>query len=132
MNVREDVMNFEGETGGGLMKVLMGTVLAAAFGGIVHWLRHPKGGHTILAFLIAVTTSAFVGMQTHFLMLHLNASEALQFAVAGACGYSAGTLLDSIGPLLVRYAYKRLGLEYRNPKRRREDFTEDANARAGK
>ena len=110
------------------MKLLMGTMLAATLGGIVHWLRHPRGGHTIIAFLIAVTTSAFVGMQAHFLMQYLGAPESLQFAVAGASGYSAGTLLDSVGPLLVRYAYKRLGLECPTPKRRREDAENDANA----
>ena len=104
-----------------MMKLLMGTMLAATLGGIVHWLRHPRGGHTIIAFLIAVATSAFVGMQAHFLMQYVGAPESLQFAVAGASGYSAGTLLDSVGPLLVRYAYKRLGVDYPTPKRRRED-----------
>ena len=118
-----EVVHFEGEDGS-RMKMFIGTVLAAALGGVVHWLRHPKGGHTILAFIIAVATSAFVGMQAHFLMRYLGAAESLQFAVAGAAGYSAGTLLDSVGPLMVRWAYSKLGIQYQAPRRRADDPVE--------
>ena len=109
------------EQGDGGLKLLIGTITAAALGGIVHWMRDPKGGYTIVAFIVAVTTAAFVGMQAHFLMRYLGFAEELQFAVSGACGYGAGALLDAAVPMIVQLGYKRLGLKYPDPKRRSDD-----------
>lgn len=92
------------------MKVLLGTVTAAALGGIVHWMRDPKGGFSVAACVVSVTTAAFVGMQAHFLMRYLDFAEELQFAVAGACGYGGGALLDAAAPLMIRWGYEKLGL----------------------
>lgn len=93
-------------------RTLFGTMLAACLGGMVHWMRHPKGGYTIVAFCISVTTAAFVGMQAHFILRWMGCAEELQFAVSGAAGYGGGALLDAAVPLMIRWGYKRLGLEY--------------------
>lgn len=110
------------------MKTLYGTILAACLGGVVHWMRHPKGGYTVFAFLVSICTAAFVGMQAHFIMRWMGFAEELQFAVAGAVGYGGGALLDAAVPMMIRYGYKRLGLEFPEPRRRasdREDTEED-------
>ena len=100
------------------MKTLCGVMLGACLGGIVRWMRHPKGGYTLFAFLISVCTAAFVGMQAHFLLVALGYGETMQFAVSGIAGYGGGTLLDAGIPMLIRYGYKRLGIEFPEPKRR--------------
>ena len=103
------------------MKTLFGTMLAACLGGVVRWMRRPKGGYTLFAFLVSVCTAAFVGMQAHFLLVFLGYGENLQFAVSGIAGYGGGTFLDAGIPMLIRYAHKRLGLEYPEPRRRVSD-----------
>lgn len=105
-------------------ETLFGALLASCLGGVVHWMRHPKGGYTIFAFLVSVCTAAFVGMQAHFIMHWMGFAEELQFAVAGAAGYGGGALLDAAVPMLIRYGYKRLGLEYPEPRRRASDWGE--------
>ena len=106
------------------MRTLYGTILAACLGGVVHWMRHPKGGYTVFAFLVSVCTAAFVGMQAHFIMRWMGFAEELQFAVAGAAGYGGGALLDAAVPMMIRYGYKKLGLEFPEPKRRTTDGEE--------
>lgn len=105
-------------------ETLFGALLASCLGGAVHWMRHPKGGYTIVAFCISVTTAAFVGMLAHFLLAFLGYSENLQFAVSGIAGYGGGTFLDAGIPMLIRYGYKRLGMEYPEPRRRASDREE--------
>jgi hypothetical protein len=99
---------------------LFGMLCLAALGGVVRWLRN-KDRHTLFSFLLALITSAFIGLQVHFLMRYLAVDQNLQFALAGACGYSSGALLDAVTPLLIRWGYKRMGVEYAAPKRRAED-----------
>ena len=106
------------------MRTLYGTILAACLGGVVHWMRHPKGGYTVFAFLVSVCTAAFVGMQAHFIMRWMGFAEELQFAVAGAAGYGGGALLDAAVPMMIRYGYKKLGLEFPEPRRRTTDWEE--------
>ena len=106
------------------MRTLYGTILAACLGGVVHWMRHPKGGYTVFAFLVSVCTAAFVGMQAHFVMRWMGFAEELQFAVAGAAGYGGGALLDAAVPMMIRYGYKKLGLEFPEPKQRTTDREE--------
>jgi hypothetical protein len=93
----------------------------ASLGGIVRWFRG-KGKHTWFSFFLALLTSAFVGLQAHFFMRYFGINQDLQFALAGACGYGAGQLLDAVTPLLIRWGYKRLGVEYPAPRRRAEDM----------
>ena len=104
------------------MRTLYGTILAACLGGVVHWMRHLKGGYTVFAFLVSVCTAAFVGMQAHFIMRWMGFAEELQFAVAGAAGYGGGALLDAAVPMMIRYGYKKLGLEFPEPKRRTTEW----------
>ena len=113
------------------MKTLYGTILAACLGGAVHWMRHPKGGYTVFAFLVSVCTAAFVGMQAYFIMRWMGFAEELQFAVAGAAGYGGGALLDAAVPMMIRYGYKRLGLEFPEPRRRASDWEETEEDNAG-
>jgi hypothetical protein len=87
---------------------------------MVRWIRN-KDKHTWFSFFLALFTSAFIGLQVHFLARYLGINQDLQFALAGACGYGAGQLLDSVTPLLIRWGYKRLGVEYPSPRRRAED-----------
>ena len=108
-------------------ETLFGALLASCLGGVVHWMRHPKGGYTIFAFLVSVCTAAFVGMQAHFIMHWMGFAEELQFAVAGAVGYGGGALLDAAVPMMIRYGYKKLGLEYPEPRRRGSDREESSN-----
>ncbi len=105
-------------------ETLFGALLASCLGGVVHWMRHPKGGYTVFAFLVSVCTAAFVGMQAHFIMRWMGFAEELQFAVAGAAGYGGGALLDAAVPMMIRYGYKRLGMEYPEPRRRASDREE--------
>ena len=105
-------------------ETLFGALLASCLGGVVHWMRHPRGGYTIVAFCISVTTAAFVGMLAHFLLAFLGYGENLQFAVSGIAGYGGGTFLDAGIPMLIRYGYKRLGMEYPEPRRRASDREE--------
>ena len=117
----------ESDMDGVQMKTLYGTTLAACLGGVVHWMRRPKGGYTVFAFLVSVCTAAFVGMQAHFIMRWMGFAEELQFAVAGAVGYGGGALLDAAVPMMIRYGYKKLGLEYPEPRRRGSDREESSN-----
>ena len=105
-------------------ETLLGTLLASCLGGAVHWMRHPRSGYTIVAFCVSVTTAAFVGMLAHFLLAFLGYGENLQFAVAGIAGYGGGTFLDAGIPMLIRYCYKRLDMEYPEPKRQTNDWEE--------
>jgi hypothetical protein len=75
----------------------------------------------LFSFFLALATSAFVGLQTHFFMRYFGLSQDLQFAIAGACGYGAGQLLDAVTPLMIRWCYKRLNVEYPAPRRRAGD-----------
>ena len=109
------------------MQMLIASIVIAATGGAVQWVRHAKKDFSLFAFLTAILTSAFVGMQTHFLMQYLDFPESLRYSVVGVAGYGSGTLLDAVVPLLVRWAYKRLGLAYPTPRRRAEDYTEEAS-----
>ena len=117
----------ESDMDGVQMKTLYGTILAACLGGVVHWMWHPKGGYTVFAFLVSVCTAAFVGMQAPFIMRWMGFAEELQFAVAGAVGYGGGALLDAAVPMMIRYGYKKLGLEYPEPRRRGSDREESSN-----
>ena len=119
--MKQGVVKIDGTQGDVNVKLLLGTVSAATLGGIVHWLRDPRGGHSVLAFLISVATAAFVGMQAHFIMRYLGFAEELQFAVAGACGYGGGALLDAAVPMIIKWGYKRIGVEYIDPQRRASD-----------
>ena len=112
------------------MRTLYRTILAACLGGVVHWMRHPKDGYTVFAFLVSVCTAAFVGMQAHFLLVALGYGETMQFAVSGIAGYGGGTLLDAGIPMLIRYGYKRLGIESPEPKRRALDREEEPHDEA--
>ena len=105
-------------------ETLLGALLASCLGGVVHWMRHPRGGYTIVAFCVSVFTAAFVGMLAHFLLAFLGYGENLQFAVAGIAGYGGGTFLDAGIPMLIRYGYKRLGMEFPEPKRQTTDWEE--------
>jgi hypothetical protein len=114
-------LKFDGAGGNDAVRdTLFGMLCLASLGGVVRWLRN-KGKHTWFSFLLALLTSAFVGLQAHFFMRYLGFNQDLQFALAGACGYSAGALLDAVTPLLIRWGYKRMGVEYAPPKRRAED-----------
>ena len=88
-------------------ETLFGALLASCLGGVVHWMRHPRGGYTIVAFCVSVTTAAFVGMLAHFLLAFLGYGENFQFAVSGIAGYGGGTFLDAGIPMLIRYGYDR-------------------------
>jgi hypothetical protein len=116
----EKAIRFEGGGDGTVRDTLLGMLCLASLGGVVRWLRN-KGGHTLFGFFLALTTSAFVGLQAHFFMRYLGLNQDLQFALAGACGYGAGALLDAITPLMIRWAYQRLGVPYPNPQRRADD-----------
>ena len=72
------------------MKTLYGTILAACLGGAVHWMRHPKGGYTVFAFLVSVCTAAFVGMQAHFIMRWMGFAEELQLLKLPLAGLETG------------------------------------------
>ena len=109
---------------------LLGALLASCLGGAVHWMRHPRGGYTIVAFCVSVFTAAFVGMLAHFLLAFLGYGENLQFAVAGIAGYGGGTFLDAGIPMLIRYGYKRLGMEFPEPKRRASGREEEPHDEA--
>jgi hypothetical protein len=115
------VIEFEG-TGGNdaVRETLFGMLFLASLGGLVRWLRG-RGKHTWFSFFLALATSAFVGLQAHFFMRYLGVNQDLQFAIAGACGYGAGQLLDAVTPLLIRWGCKRLGVECPVPRRRAED-----------
>ena len=63
-------------------------------------------------------------MLAHFLLAFLGYGENLQFAVAGIAGYGGGTFLDAGIPMLIRYCYKRLDMEYPEPKRQTNDWEE--------
>jgi hypothetical protein len=115
------ILRFEGAGGNSAVReTLFGMLFLASLGGIVRWLRS-KNKHTVFSFLLALVTSAFIGLQVHFFMKYLGLDQDLQFAISGACGYSAGALLDALTPLLIRWGYKRLGVEYPPPCRRAED-----------
>jgi hypothetical protein len=115
------VLRFEGTGGNEAVRdTLFGMLCLASLGGVVRWMRN-KSKHTLFSFFLALTTSAFVGLQIHFFMRYLGLNQDLQFALAGACGYSAGALLDAVAPLLIRWGYRRLGVEYPTPHRRAED-----------
>jgi hypothetical protein len=114
------IVEFDGGGNGTVREALFGVLCLASLGGLVRWLRS-RNKHTWFSFLLALLTSAFVGLQAHFFMLYLGLDQNLQFAVSGACGYSAGALLDTMTPLIVRWSYKRLGVEYPEPRRRAED-----------
>jgi hypothetical protein len=115
------VLKFEGTGGNEAVRdTLFGMLCLASLGGVVRWLRN-KNKHTLFSFLLALATSAFVGLQAHFFMRYLGLNQDLQFAIAGACGYGAGQLLDAATPLMIRWGYKRLGVEYPVPRRRAED-----------
>jgi hypothetical protein len=109
-----------GGDNGTVREALVGMLCLASLGGMVRWLRN-KNKHTLFSFLLALMTSAFMGLQAHFFMRYLGVDQDLQFAVAGACGYGAGQLLDAVTPLMIRWGYKRLGVECPTPKRRAED-----------
>jgi hypothetical protein len=115
------VVEFDGGGGNGTVReALIGMLCLASLGGVVRWLRS-KGRHTLFSFLLALMTSAFVGLQAHFFMRYLGISQDLQFAFVGACGYGAGQLLDAVTPLLIRWGYKQMGVECPVPRRRAED-----------
>ena len=121
--MRGGVVRFE-DTGGGLakMKTLLASVVIAVTGGSVHWMRHSRKEFSWIAFLTSVFTAAFVGMQAHFMMRYLEIPESLQFSIVGVAGYGSGTLLDAAVPLMIRWAYKKLGLEMPPKRRRAEDY----------
>jgi hypothetical protein len=115
------VVRFDGGGGDGTVReTLFGMLLLASFGGLVRWLRG-RGKHTLFSFFLALLTSAFIGLQAHFFMRYFGIDQNLQFALSGACGYGAGQLLDAVTPLMIRWAYKRLGVECPMPRRRAED-----------
>jgi hypothetical protein len=115
------VARFDGGGGDGTLRdTLIGMLFLASLGGIVRWFRG-KGKHTLFSFFLALLTSAFVGLQAHFLMRYFGIDQNLQFALSGACGYGAGQLLDAVTPLMIRWTYKRLGVEYPTPQRRLGD-----------
>jgi hypothetical protein len=118
---RKNIAIFDGGGDGGTVReTLFGMLFLASLGGLVRWLRG-RGKHTWFSFFLALLTSAFVGLQAHFLMRYFGLDQNLQFAMAGACGYGAGQLLDAVTPLLIRWGCKRLGVECPVPKRRAED-----------
>ncbi|MDR1875863.1 MAG: phage holin family protein [Synergistaceae bacterium] len=109
-----------------MREAIISVLCLASLGGLVRWLRN-KNGHTWFSFLMALLTSAFVGLQVHFFMRYMGLDQNLQFALSGACGYSAGALLDVLTPLMIRWCYKRLDLEYPVPRRRTEDRRNSAS-----
>jgi hypothetical protein len=119
--VNGEVLKFEGTGGNDTVRdTLFGMLYLASLGGLVRWLRN-KNKHTWFSFLLALLTSAFVGLQAHLFLRYLGVDQDLQFALAGACGYSSGALLDALTPLMIRWGYERLGMEYPTPHRRAED-----------
>jgi hypothetical protein len=108
-----------------LHETFIGVLCLALLGGLVRWMRG-KNKHTLVSFFLALLSSAFVGLQAHFFMRYLGLSQDLQFALSGACGYSAGALLDAMTPLMIRWCHKRLGVEYPVPRRRAEDKSDAA------
>lgn len=107
-------------SGAGGMKILLSSILIAVLGGICKLARN-RGRFTFAVFFSAGLTSAFIGMQMHFFCRYFQVTSDLQFALVGFAGYGSGALLDAAAPLMVRWAYKRLGLEYPEPRRRRND-----------
>ena len=121
----EEVIGIQASGGGwAKMKMLFASVVIAVTGGSVHWMRHSKKEFSWLAFGTAILTAAFVGMQAHFFMRYLELPESLQFSVVGVIGYGSGTLLDAAVPLMIRWAYKKAGVELPTPRRRAEDFSD--------
>ena len=107
------------------MRILFGVMSVGGFAGLLGYLRARYGAITLCGLILSVATSAFVGLEIHFLLKALNMSSDMQFALSGICGYSGGALLDAAFPLLLKYVSKKLGIEAPEiPKRRASDYEE--------
>lgn len=96
-------------------KTFLQVVGIASLGGVVNWIRHPKGGHGPVALMCSIITAAFTGMQAHFLVNWMGLSVDLQFAIAGMAGYGGGVLLDAAIPILIAAMRRGAGLKDEGP-----------------
>ena len=115
-----EVRHFDGNAGGGeAINLLPLSVLLAMMAGSVKWFRQPRNKYTLLSFFVCLITSAFIGTQAHFVMRYFDAAPELQYAIAGACSYGGTTFLDAWLQLILRFAYRKLGVPF--PERRRPE-----------
>ena len=84
----------------------------ASLGGVVNYLRHPKGnGFRPAELACSIIIAAFAGMEAHFIVAWMGLGVQAQFAAAGMAGYGGGVILDALLVALKRRIRKHFDTE---------------------